>query len=219
MRIGVSEISIGAPPIEIGGSPIPIAARKCSLPAPLKPSAARPCRSAARQFPLPDENAHRSLGFLHWRLAHRHCRPEMPIGDAPISIGDSPMAIGGAPKRISARQREFGRRQSPSARLQSPLPRLQFPLPDENAVRERADGFRRGGNAFLRLSDGHRRRSETHRRPAMDFDETEMRFGMPANSLALAPMDIWKGRMRFSATEISFGEAPSPRSILDTPYM
>lgn len=35
-----------------------------------------------------------------------------------------------------------------------------------------------------------------------------MRFGKPANSLALAPMDIREERMRFSATEISFGKAP-----------
>jgi hypothetical protein len=125
-----------------------------------------------------------------------------------MDIGDSPMAIGDAPKRISARQRAFGRRQSPSARLQSPWPRLRFPLPDENAVQERADGFRRGGNAFRRLSDGHRRRSKTHRRPEMVFAETEMRFGKPANSLAITPMDIREGRMKFSVTGISFGKTP-----------
>jgi hypothetical protein len=35
----------------------------------------------------------------------------------------------------------------------------------------------------------------------MAFAETEMRFGTPASSLAIAPMDIRRGRMRFSATE------------------
>ena len=42
----------------------------------------------------------------------------------------------------------------------------------------------------------------------MLFAETEMRFGEPAISLALAPMDIGKGQMRFSATGIAFGKAP-----------
>ena len=35
-----------------------------------------------------------------------------------------------------------------------------------------------------------------------------MRLGEAPNSLAIAPMDIREGRMRFSATGISFGEAP-----------
>ena len=43
----------------------------------------------------------------------------------------------------------------------------------------------------------------------MDFAETEMRLGKPAISLPLAPMDIRKGRMRFSATRISFAKAPN----------
>lgn len=35
-----------------------------------------------------------------------------------------------------------------------------------------------------------------------------MRFGKPAIPVATAPMDIRKGRMRISVTEISFGKAP-----------
>jgi hypothetical protein len=42
----------------------------------------------------------------------------------------------------------------------------------------------------------------------MDFAETEMLLGKPANSMAIAPLDIRKARMRISATGISFGEAP-----------
>lgn len=43
----------------------------------------------------------------------------------------------------------------------------------------------------------------------MLFAETEMRFGKPAIPVATAPMDMRKGRMRISTTEISFGKAPT----------
>ena len=132
----------------------------------------------------------------------------MPIGDAPTSIADSPMAIGDAPIPMGERKCSPERRQSPSPSVRSPLPRLQSPLPDADGDREGANADRRDGNAFRQSSNGHFRRSETYRRVEMLFAETEMRCGKPANSLAIAPMDLRKGRMRFSATKISVGKAP-----------
>ncbi|MFL6201092.1 MAG: hypothetical protein ACJ76J_18130 [Thermoanaerobaculia bacterium] len=132
----------------------------------------------------------------------------MPIGDAPISVAGMAMTIGDAPIPIGVQKYSSERRQSPSPSVRSPLPRLQSPWPDADGDRERANADRRDGNAFRRSSNGHFRHSETHRRVEMLFARTQMRCGKPANPLAIAPMDIRKGRMRFSATEISVGKAP-----------
>jgi hypothetical protein len=47
----------------------------------------------------------------------------------------------------------------------------------------------------------------------MDFGGSEMRFGKPAISVAIAPMDIREGRMGISATGISFGKAPTAVAV------
>jgi hypothetical protein len=184
-RVGGPAKCICVSPQGIGAPPIPIAARKCSSEPRPSAFALRQFPSPARRFPLARGNARRSLGFPHCRLAHRHRRTKMPIGDAPISIADSPMAIGDAPIPIGGQKCSSGRRQSRSARLQAPLPRLPSPLPGGNAGR-------RDGNAFRRSSNRHFRGSQTHLRAEMLFAGTEMRFGKPAISMVTAPMGISK---------------------------
>jgi len=59
----------------------------------------------------------------------------------------------------------------------------------------------------------HFRGSNGHWRLEMLFAATEMRFGQPAISTAISPMDIGTGRMGFSVTESSIAKAPMAMAV------
>ena len=143
----------------IGGSTIPIAARQCSSPAHLTPSAARPSPSAAG-------NGHRRRSNLRWRLAnshrrltngHRrrskiHGRAAMAVRTTPNSFGVSPISMATARIPLGGRRWRSAKRQNVAATLRNAEPRGHGLCRDGNA-------FREAGKLVAARSNGHPRRA------------------------------------------------------------